>query len=120
MTSPLEGSLARTIGKAMASTFIAATLTRDVEQDSPAPEPGNPPNIVQVDYPCRAIVSEFSDFYKLQSLVQANERKILVLAASLSTVPQENDRITIRGKTYAVVSVSTDPALATYELRATA
>lgn len=104
----------------MASTFIAATLTRDVEQDSPAPEPGNPPNIVTVEYPCKGIVAEYSDFYKLQSLVTANERKILVLANSLATVPVENDRITIRGKTYTVVSVASDPALATYELKATA
>ena len=103
----------------MAITFLPSVLTRDVEQDSPAPDPGNPPNIVQVEYPCKGIVEDYSDFYKLQSLVQANERKILVLANSLATVPQENDKITIRGKTYTVVSVGSDPALATYELKAT-
>lgn len=120
MVSPLDGSLAKIIGRAMNGLFLDATLTRDVAQDSPAPEPGNPPVIVTVDYTCKAIVEEFSDFYKLQSLVQANERKILVLANSITTAPMQNDRVTIRGKTYTVVSVSTDPALATYELRATA
>lgn len=119
MASPLSGSLAATIGKAFNKLFLDATLTRDVPQDSPAPEPGNPPVLVAVDYSCKAIVSEFSDFYKLQSLVQGNDRKILVLAASLSVEPKEGDRISIQGQTHSVVSVGSDPAKATWELRAT-
>lgn len=119
MASPLEGSLAISIGKAFNKLFLDAVLSRDVAVDSPAPEPGEPANVVPVQYPCKAIVEEFSDYYKLQNLVQANERKILVLADSLNTEPRQNDKITIRNKTYTVVSISTDPAKATWELRAT-
>lgn len=120
MSSPLDGSLAATIGKSFNKLFLDATLERDVPQDSPAPEPGNPPVTITVQYACKGITEEFSDFYKLQSLVQANERKILILAASLSTEPKAGDRVTIRGAKYTVVSVGTDPAKATWELRATA
>ena len=119
MTSPLEGSLAKTIGKAFNNLFLSATLSREVAIDSPAPEPGEPAQTVTQEFNCKAIVEEYSDYYKLQNLVQANERKILVLADSLNTEPKQNDKITIRSKTYTVVSIGTDPAKATWELRAT-
>lgn len=119
MASPLEGSLAKTIGKAFNNIFLNATLAREVAVDSPAPEPGEPANTVTQEFNCKALTEEYSDYYKLQNMVQANERKILVLANSLNTTPQQNDKITIRSNTYTVVSVGTDPALATWELRAT-
>jgi hypothetical protein len=119
VASPLEGSLAKTIGKTFNNLFLSATLSREVAIDSPAPEPGEPAQTVTQTFSCKAITEEFSDYYKLQNLVQANERKILVLADSLNTEPKQNDKITIRNKTYTVVSVGTDPAKATWELRAT-
>lgn len=120
MTSPLSGSLAKAIGGAFKGLFLDAVLTRYVVPDSPAPDPIDPPEPVPVEYPCKAIHDTYSDFYRAQGLVEAGDRKVLILATSLTVTPQENDKITIRGETFSVVMVRTDPALAVWECQARA
>lgn len=116
MASPLEGSLARTIGGAMRGLFLPATLTRDVVPSSPAYDPLDPPAAVPVEYSCKAIVESYSDKFRLEGLVAANERKVLILATSLSVRPQMLDRVTIRGITFTLSDkIKTDPAEAVWE-----
>lgn len=117
MASPLEGSLARTIGSAMRGLFMDAVLTRDVVPSSPAYDPFDPPAPVPVEYSCKAIVENYADKFRLEGLIAANERKVLILATSLSVRPRPQDRITIRGITFTVVDVKTDPAEAVWECR---
>lgn len=117
MASPLEGALAKQVGKAFSKLFMAATLTRDVVPSSPAYDAFDPPAPVPVDYPCKAVVENYADKFRLEGLVQTNERKVLILATSLSVRPQPNDRVTIRGITFTVVDVKTDPAESVWELR---
>lgn len=117
MASPLEGALARQVGSAFKALFLPATLTRDVVPSSPAYDPFDPPAPVPVEYPCKAIVEAYADKFRLEGLVAANERKVLILATSLSVRPQPQDRVTIRGITFTVVDVKTDPAEALWECR---
>ncbi len=67
---------------------------------------------------------EWGSYARQAGLVQAKDRKVLILAATLATTPQEGDMVTIRGMQFDVVSdnegqpaVSSDPALATWTLR---
>ncbi len=115
MASPLEGSLAATIGAAMAFLFLDATLARNVA--GTITDPADPPVPTEATYACKAIVEDFAERFRLDGTVQANERKVLILATTLSVTPQPNDRITIRSTTYTVMTVATDPALATWELK---
>lgn len=117
MASPLDGEIARQVGAAFNALFLPATLTRDAVPSSPAYEPFDPPAPVSVEYSCRAIVEAYSDKFRLEGLVQANERKVLILATSLSVRPQPQDRVTIRGITFTVVDVKTDPAEAVWECK---
>jgi hypothetical protein len=114
MISPLTNSIANTIYKAMKGLFLDATITRDTITPSSPDVPFDPPTPTQTDYACKAIVEEYSDFYKLNGLVRDNERKFIILNKSLSITPQPGDRITIRGQTYSISSVVADPALATW------
>lgn len=118
MASPLEGALKRTIGKAFERVFLPATLQRE-EPGTPNPDaPWEPVVPITRSYPCRAIVETYSDFYRAQELVTESDRKVLVLAASLAVEPVAGDRVQIGGKTYTVVEIATDPAGATWTLRA--
>lgn len=121
MASPLAGGLAKTIGKAMAGLFLPATLARDTAAPaSPASDPWNPGGPTTATYPCRAIHEEYAERYRLEGLMQAGDRKVLILAASLTVEPKPGDRVTIRGETFTIAAVATDPAKACWECRARA
>lgn len=115
MTSPLLGSLAKTVGKAFAGIFLDATLTRDVP--GTIVDPADPPLPTQVTYTCKAIVETYAEKFRLDGLVAQNERKVLILADSLNATPVPGDRIAIRGITFTVLEVMTDPAEAVWDCK---
>ena len=117
MASPLEGSLATTIGKAFASTFYDATVNRTVIAEPEAATPWVPGTAATTNYTCKAMVDVYSDYAIANSLVDAQDRKVLILASTLSVTPTDGDTITIRSVTYTIISVVTDPALAVWECR---
>jgi hypothetical protein len=114
MTSILEGPLAATIYKEMKFLFLDATLIRDTVTPSSPDIPFDPPAPTQSSYSCKAIVEDYSEYYKLNGLVGANDRKFIILTQSLSVTPAPGDRLTIRGQTYSIHQVTADPALATW------
>lgn len=115
MTSPLSGSLAKTVGSAFKTLFLDASLARDVPVISPDPADPLPPQ--EATYPCKGIVEGYSDYYKTNGLVDAKDRKVLILATSLGIRPEPGDRVTIRGITFTLQDVSTDPAEAVWTCR---
>lgn len=117
MASFLEGSLAKTVFKSLSPIFYSATLIRDVTAPASPDTPFNPTVTGQSTFTCKAIVNTYSNFYRLNELVKAEDRRIIILAQSLSTTPVVGDRVTIRGQTFKVLNVTTDPALATWELQ---
>lgn len=114
MTSPLEGSLAKSIYKGMKGLFLDATIIRDTLPAGSPDAPFDPLAPTQSMFSCKAIVETYSDFYKLNGLVKDTDRKFIILTQSLSITPAPGDRITIRGQTYTLYSVEADPALATW------
>jgi hypothetical protein len=115
MTSPLSGSLARTIGSAMRSLFLDATLLRDVP--AVATEAFDPPAPTEAIYTCKAIVEGYAERFRLDGTVSAGDRKVLILATSLSVTPAAGDRVMIRGITFTIIEVGTDPAQAVWECK---
>ena len=117
MTSPLEGKIAATIGKAFASTFYDATLVRVTPGTVDPDEPWVPVADTITNYACKGMIDTYSAYHLANSLVEADDRRILILASSLSVTPTENDTVTIRGSSYSIIDVKTDPAIAVYELQ---
>jgi hypothetical protein len=117
MASFLEGSLARTIGAAFSGIFYAATVTRLTPGAGPAHDPG--PS-TPTDYTCKGMVETYKAHEIDGTHIQANDRKVIVLATSIGIVPRPGDKVTIRGATYTVTAFDPDPALATYTLNARA
>ncbi|MBS0233496.1 MAG: hypothetical protein JSR99_08410 [Proteobacteria bacterium] len=115
MASPLEGSLRRTIGNALRSTFYACTVTKVTPGDGPPYDPGPP---VRTPYTCKGIVDTYSLFDRQNTLIKTGDVKVLVLAASLPVVPSTTDTVQIRGVIYTIIDVATDPAQAVWTLQA--
>lgn len=115
MTSPLSGSLATQIYKGMKALFLDATYTVDVP--GTITDPADPPAPTPTDYACKAIVEKYSDYFSKQGLVQDGDRRVIILADSLSVRPVANARVTIQGITFTVISVDTDPATAAWEIQ---
>jgi hypothetical protein len=72
---------------------------------------------VPTPFGCKAIFEKYSDYYWTNGLVDAKDRKVLILAASLEVTPEPGDRITIQNITFVIQNVSTDPATAVWECR---
>jgi hypothetical protein len=131
VASLLEGSLAKSIGRAMSFLFLDATITRDVQ--GVGDNPADPPPPTQVTYTCKAIEEAYSPRLRADGLVGATDVQVLILATTIkddtgalaSIQPQPLDRITIRGNTVTVVpmdasgvkAVQSDPARATWSCR---
>lgn len=115
MTFLLEGSLAKTIGSAFKGLFLDAVLTR--ETPGTGGDPFDPPPPVVTTYPCKGLVEAYSDYFRKNGLVDAADRKVLILATSLDVKPQAGDRVTIQHITFTLSEISTDPATAVYECR---
>lgn len=119
MTSPLEGRLAKTIGKAMSGLFYDATLSRTTTTGGSPFDPGGG-TTTTVDYTCKAIEDTYSLFEQQNTLIQAGDVKVIVLATTLSVTPTTADKITTRGTERAIIRVDRDPAGATWTLQARA
>lgn len=107
-------SLPATIASAMSPLFRDATLHRITGRTTDGR--GGFTNTV-TDDACKALVTEYTAWQRQAMGIPANERKILILAATLDGAPKPSDKITIQDRTWSIVDVGSDPANATYECR---
>lgn len=116
--SILEGELADEIAAALDSAGIpfAVTITRDVPGEGG--DPFDPPPPVSTTYTGSGFIDDWDEAFLTGGLVERGDVKVVVIANSIAIVPAAGDRVTARGKTYSVLNVSADPALATYTLQA--
>ncbi|MFZ5693306.1 MAG: hypothetical protein ACOY5F_18900 [Pseudomonadota bacterium] len=118
--SILEGGLADDIAAALESALVPHDLTvsRSVIPDSPPYDPFDPPAPVLVEYPARGFLDEYDASYRAGSLIEAGDVKVVIVATSIEVEPAPGDLIEVKGKSYSVISVSSDPAGATWSCQA--
>jgi hypothetical protein len=119
MASPLA-TVAATIGKAMSSTFFAATLTRHTA--AAIVDPADPAAPTETGYSCRALIDDYSITLKADGVIDAEDRQVLILASTLSVAPIVGDIVTISegphdGESFALLWIGTDPARAVWSCR---
>jgi hypothetical protein len=72
-------------------------------------------------YPCKGFIDSYADVWVDGAMVQASDRKIIILGDTLDsgTIPECGDEISAEGKTFTIVAngVTRDPAGATFECR---
>ena len=64
-----------------------------------------------------AVLTTYGAYETNGTTVQANDRKMIANAASLSIEPSVGGTITAAGVGYEIIAISQDPALATYEFQ---
>lgn len=74
--------------------------------------PGEP-----TSHPCKALVDDYSDFRRSSAGIPATDRKIIILAASLSVEPAVGHTITAEGRDWQIIALTRDPAVATWEVQ---
>lgn len=114
MASPLSGSLAKAVYRAAKGIFLDATLTQVSVSGGAAYEPGSQ---TETAHACKVIVEAYSDHFKASGLIDQKDRKVLILAQSLSVTPKEGDKVTVSGITFTAMEVQTDPATAVWVVR---
>lgn len=106
---------------ALQGQLIPLTLTRTVISDYDSDT--DTQTSTEETFTSEGIVEEYEDRLIAEGVVQANDRKILILAGPLGTTPSPGssdnppDDITIEGETFTVVDVDRDPAGATYTVQ---
>jgi hypothetical protein len=117
--SILDGELADELTDALDAAGIpyAATVTRMLPGDGPSHNPG--PSTPD-PHACQGWVDEYDQDHRDGTLIQANDRKVIIVASSLDIVPTTAETVTIRGATYSIIRVALDPAGAVYEMQARA
>jgi hypothetical protein len=114
--SILQGELAAQIASALVEADIPqpCVITR-MTVSGPAWEP----ILTPVAHACSGLVDSYSLVERGQnSSISASDIKVLVLAPTLDIEPSVADTLTINSRTYAIISVSTDPAQALWEVQA--
>jgi len=133
MASPLSGSLAVTIGSAMAFLFLDATLKRNVAVAGSG-DPFDPAPRTTTSYTCKAIHEKYGVGLIGAGVVDGQDRLIMILATSFKLAgvavagfkPAPGDTISFGdGQSFTIVpagssgldAVTTDPAKAVWNCR---
>jgi len=110
----LDGDIREIVGNAFGGFFLNATYRRDADVQNP--DTGTVTRTT-LDYACKAIMEMTPTRLRAGEAWVEGDRRFLVLAASLSIVPKPGDRVVFNGETWAVVSIDTDPATATWSIQ---
>jgi len=114
MSSILD-SIRTAVGSAAAPLFDAATLYRIASRTS---DGRGGYRVTREDYTAKALVDDYSAFLRGTLGIPAAERKLIILGASCSVVPQPGDIVTAQGASWELIEIKRDPAAAAYECRA--
>lgn len=99
-----------------AGLTLPATLIKVTPGDRVPGRVSGGTNPTTTSYAAQGLVDSYATALIDGTLIQENDRKILLLGASITSgaIPTNGDQITIEGGTYRVINVSRDPAAATY------
>lgn len=117
MASILEGELAQTIADALLDAEIPFDIVVSRSTTADGPNQWTPGAAVTTTYACKGFVEDWSIEYIAAGMVQANDLRVVIFAATLAIAPEPGDTVTVRGKSYGVLTVSPDPAVATFVMQ---
>ncbi len=117
MASILETQLKNLVHKGFKGRLLVGTLRR-VTPSSTLDSNGDPTSKTLTDHSFEGFVDTYSEFYRAVAGVPDTKVKVVIISGSLTVVPKKDDYVKLRDTWYQVLGVTTDPALATWELPA--
>lgn len=109
-----DGKLAKTIASALAGVMYPITIKRVVPGEY-IPGEGMGPDTVTT-YAAKGMVDSFSPAEIQAGIVMAADRRVTLLTTGLGITPTPTDKVVVDGADLTIVSVSSDPAKATWTL----
>ena len=116
VASPLD-TVAADIFNAFSGVFYDAVLVRASTTGSSPDIAFDPPDPTETEYTCKALRTKYSAMLSKEGVIDVNDRKVLILATSISVTPKPPDRVTIQGTTFTLTEVDIDPANAVWVCR---
>lgn len=116
MVSLIPTQVRKLIYDGFKGRLLTGTLRR-ASEGTGLDSKGDPTGVTYSTSSIEGIVDTYNAFYKAQAGIPDSDVRIVVIGGSLSVTPQKDDQIKFRDKWYQVREVSTDPALAHYELQ---
>lgn len=119
MAGLLEGKIAKAIYKGFKGKLLKGTLTRQVVAETAGlDENGDPIDVGPQTFPFQGMIENFSAFFRATVGIPDTDVGVLIFAESISTVPNKDDKVTLRNRQFQVRKVlEVDPAEATYRLQ---
>lgn len=117
MGNPLFGvNISGLINSAIGPGVNAATLTKVARGTRTAGQLTGGTKPVETSFACRAFVDPIDRNRVEGTLVRDGDVNVVIIGDSVASgqVPQVGDKVTILSKTYEIVRIEIDPALATY------
>ena len=112
--SVLDGYLAEQLTDALSAANIPQSAIVSVQESS---GPAWEPIIVDVAYDCRGWTDNYATIDHVDSNVQVNDRKVFIVASTLTPTPAPGNTVTIAGATFSIITVALDPAGACWVLQ---
>ncbi len=113
-----DGKLAKTIAAALANVMYPIQLKRVVPGGGYDPSTGTVDPGSTTIYTARGMVDSFSPAEIQAGIVKSTDRKVTLLTEGLGITPTpETDKVTVEGADLTIVSVTSDPARATWTLQ---
>ena len=115
----LDGDIKNSVFNAAQGVFLDFTVRNPnqgtYDKDAQAFTGGGAPT----SYPCKGIVEDYTDRERAESNITEKDRKILLLAGSISVKPKQGWEVEDNnGNKYEIVGpIKTDPAGATYQIQ---
>lgn len=111
--------IAKIVNKEIAPGLLDATLTKSTYGSRTSGDLTSGQSETSKSYPCKGIVSRYSDEEINGTTILKSDRKILLIGNSIdkgNVVPEPGDQIFIESSTYEIQEdgVNRDPAKATY------
>lgn len=120
MASILDDEIAATIADALTSADVPldCVLSRTVPGTPDPNEPWNPGTPTTTNYECRGWADHYEAAELVNTTILATDVKVMIVAGTLAVEPQPTDTMTVGGKGYTIIAVSTDPAGAMWTVQA--
>lgn len=113
MASLLESALASQVASALAGQLLTCTLRRVAS--TAVDGAGDPVPGTASTWSFDGIVDTFSAMFAAQAGIPVTDVRVLIIAGSLATTPQQDDQVKVRDEWYQLRRlVERDPANATY------
>lgn len=113
MVSPLESAIKKQVAVAFKGKLLTCTLRRITT--SSVDSYGDPVPGAATTWAFDGIVDKFNAAFAKQAGIQTTDVRILIIAGSLTTTPQQDDQIKVRTEWYQLRDlIERDPANATY------